>query len=511
MEIQEHNIINFFLDAAKAYPHKTAIIHKQQAISFSKLAQDIDITAIHFQQQGIQQGHKVLVFVPMSIDLYRILLALFKIGATAVFLDEWVSKKRMEESCKLAQCNAFIGTWKAIIFAQFSRELRKIPIKLGTSYLKQTSNKFIAPFVQPSDVALITFTTGSTGIPKAAIRTHKILTHQFIALKEIIEPTENDIDLCALPIVLLINLGAGSTSVIANYNARKPDKLKESIIIQQLQKHNINRAVGSPFLLKKIAAYCIANNISLPTLKKIFTGGATVFINDATILQLAFPHTVVKAVYGSTEAEPISAINIIDLLKSNNELQQAGINTGMPHQCATIKILKIIDEPVAYATDAELEKDCVPHNVIGEIIVSGKHVVQKYLHNEAAVKRTKIFIGNTCWHRTGDSGYLTQDGNLYFTGRCNNLINDNGKIISVLFYENNLQAIAGINIGTIVKQDEKLLAIVEINHNANKENIITAIQKLGIEDISFIQKMPRDPRHHSKIDYDKLKQMYLAQ
>ena len=133
------------------------------------------------------------------------------------------------------------------------------------------------------------------------------------------------------------------------------------------------------------------------------------------------------------------------------------------------------------------------------------------MHNEAAVKRTKIFIGNTCWHRTGDSGYLTQDGNLYFTGRCNNLINDNGKIISVLFYENNLQAIAGINIVTIVKQDEKLLAIVEINHNANKENIITAIQKLGIEDISFIQKMPRDPRHHSKIDYDKLKQMYLAQ
>ena len=55
------------------------------------------------------------------------------------------------------------------------------------------------------------------------------------------------------------------------------------------------------------------------------------------------------------------------------------------------------------------------------------------------------------------------------------------------------------------------MAIVEINHNANKENIITAIQKLGIEDISFIQKMPRDPRHHSKIDYDKLKQMYLAQ
>ncbi len=510
MNKQENNIINFFLAAAKAHPHKIAIIYKEQAISFSQLADDIDATAIHFQQNGIQQGDKVLVFVPMSIELYRILLALFKIGAIVIFLDEWVSKKRMEESCKLAQCDAFIGIWKAKVFAQFSSELRKIPIKLGTTYRNYPAKVFIPPFVQPSDVALITFTTGSTGVPKAAMRTHDILYHQFIALKEIINPTENDIDLCALPIVLLINLGAGCTSVIANYNARKPAKLKETLIIQQLQTHKINRAVGSPFLLKQLALYCTAHNISLPHLQKIFTGGATVFIDDAKVLHAAFPNTKVVAVFGSTEAEPISAINIVDLIKSNNGLLQAGVNTGVPHHCATTKILNITDAPAEYADETALEKDCLPPNMIGEIIVSGKHVVQQYLHNEAAVKRTKIFIGNTCWHRTGDSGYLTQEGNLYFTGRCSTLINDNGKIISTLFYENNLQSIAGVNIATIIKQHEKLLAIVQIDNNANKENIIEAIKNLGIENISFINKMPRDSRHHSKIDYNKLHQMYLS-
>jgi olefin beta-lactone synthetase len=509
MNTQEDNIINFFLAAAKAHPHKVAIIHKEQSISFSQLAADIHTTAIHFQQSGIQQGDKVLVFVPMSIELYRILLALFKIGATVIFLDEWVSKKRMEESCKLAQCHAFIGTWKAKVFAQFSSELRKIPIKLGTTYRNHTSKVFKPPFVQPSDVALITFTTGSTGVPKAAIRTHDILYHQFIALKEIINPTENDIDLCALPIVLLINLGAGCTSVIANYNARKPATLKEALIIQQLQTHKINRAVGSPFLLKQLALYCTTHNISLPHLQKIFTGGATVFIDDAKVLHTAFSHTQVVAVYGSTEAEPISAINIIDLINSNNGLQQAGINTGVPHHCVTIKILKIIDTPAEYANEAALEKDCHAHNTIGEIIVSGKHVVQQYLHNQEAVKRTKIFIGNTCWHRTGDSGYLTQEGNLYFTGRCSTLINNNGKIVSTLFYENNLQAIAGVSIATVIKANEKLVAVVEISDNGKKENISLAIHALGIKAISFVKKMPRDPRHHSKIDYEKLKQIHF--
>jgi olefin beta-lactone synthetase len=504
------NSIDFFLNEAKAYPNKVAIIYKNEEISFFKLAQDIHLTAIHFQQKGIKQGHKVLVFVPMSIDLYRVLLALFKIGATVVFLDEWVSKKRMEESCKLAKCDAFIGTWKANIFAQISAELRKIPIKLGVKYESKTVAIFKETFVQASDVALITFTTGSTGVPKAAIRTHEILSHQFIALKEIINPTNNDIDLCALPIVLLINLGAGCTSIIANYNARKPVTLKEAIIIKQIQKYKANRIVGSPFLLKQLALYITVHNIPFPHLKKIFTGGATVFIGDAKILHAAFPNVEIKAVYGSTEAEPISAINIVDLINSNNGLAHAGINTGVPHACAHVKILKLTEHVVYYSADEALNQDCLEVNMIGEIIVSGKHVVQQYLYNQDAVNRTKIFIGNTCWHRTGDSGYFTETGNLYFTGRCSTLLIDNEKIVSTLFYENNIQAITGVSIATVLKLNDKLIAIVEMNGGANKLQITDSIKSLGVETISFIQKMPRDPRHYSKIDYDKLKQMYFS-
>ena len=72
-----------------------------------------------------------MIFVPMSIDLYRIVLAIFSMGATAVFLDEWVNKNRLEICCQLADCNGFIGTSKARLSGYFLQELRKIPIKLS--------------------------------------------------------------------------------------------------------------------------------------------------------------------------------------------------------------------------------------------------------------------------------------------------------------------------------------------------------------------------------------------
>jgi olefin beta-lactone synthetase len=70
-----------------------------------------------------------------------------------------------------------------------------------------------------------------------------------------------------------------------------------------------------------------------------------------------------------------------------------------------------------------------------------------------------------------------------------------------------LQAITGVAIATVIKVNEALIAIVEINENGNKAIITEAIHALGIEKISYLSKIPRDQRHYSKIDYEKLKQM----
>ncbi len=502
------NIVDLFFQAAKRNPGKTAIIFKKSKISFGELEKQVTETAHFFLRKGINKGDRVLILVPMSIDLYRVVLALLKIGATAVFLDEWVSKKRMEECCKIVQCKALIGIFKARVFTFFSSELSKIPIKLGVKYVTGNSSDLNKTFsvTKKDDTALITFTTGSTGTPKAAKRTHEFLHHQFRALIEKIQPREDDIDMPVLPIVLLINLGTGTTSVIADFKAGKPNSLQPGKIIQQIKAHSVNRMTASPFLVKEISKYIISNKLSVQNMRNIFTGGAPVFPNEAEIYVKAFPDAKVEIVYGSTEAEPISSINAKELIKGKNNIQTQGLMVGKVDKNVEVKIIKIIDKNIYISSGEELLSIELPVKEIGEIIVKGNHVLREYFNNEEALNRNKIFIGDKCWHRTGDSGSLDENGMLCLTGRCSTLINNNGKILSPFIYENYFQRIDGVEMGTIIMLKEKIIAIIELKEKLKRTSVKNIIRGHDnqLKEIIFVEKIPRDPRHNSKIDYEKL-------
>ena len=501
------NITDLFFNAVKKDPVKIAIIYKKNRISFGELEKQVTETVHYFLEKGITNGDRVLILVPMSIHLYRIVLALFKIGVTAVFIDEWVSKKRLEECCRIVQCKAMIGVFKAKVFVLFSSELKKIPIKLGVKYVINASdlNKTF-PGTKKDDTALITFTTGSTGIPKAAKRTHEFLYYQFKALIEKLQPQDDDIDMPVLPIVLLVNLGTGTTSVIADFKSSKSNSLNPEKIFQQIKEHSVNRMTASPFFIKEISKYITRNKLSLPDMRNILTGGAPVFPNEAEIYCKAFPNAKTEIVYGSTEAEPISSISVKTLIKEKNNIHEQGLIVGKADNNIEVKIIKITNENISINTEAELLNMALPAKEIGEIIVKGNHVLNEYFNNEEALKRNKIFIGNTCWHRTGDSGSLDENGMLYLTGRCNMLIKINGKILSPFIYENYFQSIDGVEMGTIIMRNERLTAIIELKEKSKKPSVRNTIKEHDdqIKEIIFIKKIPRDPRHNSKIDYERL-------
>ena len=88
--MSDSNIINLFMTAAQRHPDEIALIHDNDTISYGQLLKDVQQTAGYYKKRGIKQGDNVLVFVPMRIDLYRIVLSLFYLGACPVFIDEWV-------------------------------------------------------------------------------------------------------------------------------------------------------------------------------------------------------------------------------------------------------------------------------------------------------------------------------------------------------------------------------------------------------------------------------------
>lgn len=500
------NIVSLFLRAAERYPHKTAIVDRDgTTISFADLAAGVRQAAAHLEQKGIRKGDRVLLFVPMSIALYRHVLALFHIGAVVVFVDQWSNIRRLDACCRIAGCNAFVGSRKAHLLRIFSRGIRRIPVKLGLSFTTGRSAD-MCPTV-PVDAALITFTTGSTGVPKAALRTHGFLYEQFKALEAEIGARPADVDMAVLPIVLLINLAVGSTSVIADVDPSKPGRMQPHRIAEQLATRHVTRLAASPYFVKRLAMHIEDSGRRLPALRHLFTGGAPVFVSEAALYRRAFPDKEVRILYGSTEAEPISSVDAAVLAAQPRIFDpMQGLPVGRIAHPADVRIIPITGEPLFDLSPEAFEKMQLADGQWGEIIVSGPHVLTQYYRNEEALHASKIRVNGTYWHRTGDSGYL-QDGRLFLTGRCHTLIPQGDAWLSTFVFENYVQSLPGVAMGTILSRPTGITAFIELDRdNAGARDRIRKILRqlpFGISTVKF-RRLPRDPRHHSKIEYGKL-------
>ncbi|MCL2145368.1 MAG: AMP-binding protein, partial [Endomicrobia bacterium] len=130
------NIIEILFENAVKSPDKTAIIHKDEKITYGELADSTKNYAQYFIEKGLQRGDNALIFVPMSIELYKILCAIFYIGAAAVFVDAWADKKKLEQALTVVPCKAFIGCPKAFLLKLLSGKIREVDLNFVAGWNK---------------------------------------------------------------------------------------------------------------------------------------------------------------------------------------------------------------------------------------------------------------------------------------------------------------------------------------------------------------------------------------
>ncbi len=409
--ISDGNIIQSFIENARINPGRAAIVFHDKkngdaAISYGTLLDEVEQTAAKLLRRGIKKGDRVVVFIPMSPDLYRTVLALFYIGAVAVFIDAWGSVERINQACETARPAGFIGTPRAHLLRLFSR-LRKIPVSIMEPPLftfgrgGKPQGKPSHPDTATDDAeALITFTTGSTGRPKAARRTHGFLRLQHQALSRSLSLSDDDVDLTTLPIFLLNNLALGITSVIPRFNPARPGNIAPPLIIDQIRRLGITSSAGSPAFYEGLAEHIIKSGERV-SLRKLFVGGAPVYSANARMFRDAFPGADITAVYGSTEAEPISKLPIESILNAD---VMEGLPVGKIVRGLEVRIIRPVDGPVEPSGKKGLREFLVKKGETGEIIIQGPHVLREYLNSPDEFCLNKIIDGDKIWHRTGDAG-----------------------------------------------------------------------------------------------------------
>lgn len=496
------NLTDLLFQNAENHPGRPALIDthrgKDRVVSYRELARRVSAGSAFLQNLGLGKDSTVLVFQPVSIELYEILLAAFHSGIRVMLADPSAGRKFISLCCQRAMPDAFFGSWKAQALRLAIPELRKVRTNIRTcpwfpaTRAWRTDGESTAPTVVPDEhPALVTFTSGSTGVPKAAVRSHGFLLAQHRALAESMDFQSGETDLITLPVFVLANLASAMTSVLADTNLAKPGSPDRTAILRQCAAHSVTRCAASP-------AFFAALSESLPPFRKIFTGGAPVFPDLLAKLTQALPDAAIQSVYGSTEAEPIAHLPAEQYTMELRAITRTGggLCTGKPTSAIR---LKIIPNRSGNPLDSVSE---LPAGRVGEIIVSGPHVLTGYLDG-LGDEETKIRTNGETWHRTGDAGYLDTEGRLWLLGRASEKLPshpEDEKLDYPFVIEFALrEAFPGIRTAALDWENTRTLVV------ESDTDFTAAAKPLGIDRVIRIEKIPLDRRHNAKTDYPALR------
>ncbi len=520
------NIAEILAAQAADRPNEIAILdasrRTERAITFAELDRAAACCATLLEQHGLRFGDAVLVFQPMSAELYVALLAVFRLGLIAMFLDPSAGREHLERCCALHPPRGFIAGAKAHLLRLLSPALRRIPHKFVIGFPVPGAVRWgradsLTPrsqieTVSPETPALLTFTSGSTGQPKAAVRSHGFLLAQHRALADSLHLTPGEVDLATMPIVLLANLASGVTSLIPSVDLRYPGSIDPVPVIAQVQKHKVVSSVASPAFFERLARHCVERRLTLPSFTKLFTGGAPVFPRLLERMQAMAPAADVVAVYGSTEAEPIAHVSRCEMSEADHHLMLSGkgLLAGKPVSAIHLRILRDSWGRPAGPFDAEeFEKHCLPAGQPGEIVVHGGHVLTGYLHGQGD-EETKFRVDGAVWHRTGDAGYLDETGRVWLLGRCSARLEDSRGVLYPFAAETAVYQDARVRrAAAIAHRGRRILAVAFYPGTAPVD--LTALKSslawTQFDEICVFPDLPVDKRHNAKIDYPSLLRM----
>ena len=501
-------VFSILRENALKWPDRAALVATRRGgdieLSFAELESAAEHFAARLAGRGIRKGDAVLVFVPMSLELYVSLLGLFRIGAVAVFVDPSAGLKHINACCKRHPPQALISVPALRWLRPFVSGLRKIPRVFPPPAIRNHFSGALPELPGPDEPALITFTSGSTGIPKAAVRSHRFLIAQHEALKSAISLEPGERDLTTLPVFVLANLASGVTSILPDAKISHPGSVNVGRIKSQALRLQPTRTGGSPAFYQRLTA----DPASLGSFRKLYTGGAPVFPAFLQKLQTLAPRCRIVAVYGSTEAEPIAHVECGEISPTDWTAMREGKGLLAGTPVSQIR-LRIIPDQWGHEIRSQ---DPVPQGAPGEILVTGDHVLKGYLHG-VGDGETKVRIDGESWHRTGDAGYLDPAGRLWLLGRCSARVQDGCGTLYPFAVECVAMSCAFINRSAFLQIGGKRLLALEIGSGFAESGlgeVKAALRWADVDEICILKHIPVDARHNAKVNYPRLLRMMSA-
>lgn len=395
---------------------RTAVQDENQAsLSYGELYQRSNNLASELLQKGIQPGSRVAVFQLPTVDWAVSVLAILRIGATYVPLDAATPIARLSSIVKDCQPAAILAHGPTL---QSSELLRLNPDVSVVDVSRQATNPHPpTPILAlPDSPAIILYTSGSTGTPKGVVLQHASLKHEFDHCAATYRLDEHDVvlqqsawsfDLSVTQIFLA--LGVGARLHMVSHLTRTDPRAVTNLITNNC----VTVTYATPTEYKSWLRRENRGGLQASSWRLALVAGEAV---TEPVLQafrdVDLPEFRLFNVYGPTETTCGSTKMELEYRVPNLYQGRVPVGRASANEC-----FYILDE----------RQNLQPVGQAGEVVIGGVGVTMGYLHDEERTRAS--FLNNPFataeylrhgWktmYRTGDLGYLEQDGTLVLLGR----------------------------------------------------------------------------------------------
>ena len=405
--------VSTLLDILQANPgDRTAIIVPEldACISYDSLRQQVFSMAETLAGAGIARGDRIAIVLPNGLPAIICFLAASLVGTAAPMNPSYRAEEFSffleDTGARLMICGS-TGSGEACKAAgDRIPVLAAVEDEDGSVHLQSSINKrsFTAP--RPEDVGLILHTSGSTGQPKRVPLVHANLAVSAANVAGTYALTPEDVSLCVMPLFHIHGLVASTLApLISGGTVVVPGKFNPLAFWRLVREYRISWYTAVPtihqLLLERVARH--DRGAADGSLRFLRSCSSPLAPQSMQQLEKTFGVPVLEA-YGMTEAAHQMA---------SNPLPPAPRKPGSVGRATGAVRISIMDENGKH----------LPAGQRGEVVIQGPNVFHGYENNSNA----SAFFGG--WFRTGDEGYLDEDGYLFLTGRLKEMINRAGEKI----------------------------------------------------------------------------------
>lgn len=267
----------------------------------------------------------------------------------------------------------------------------------------------------PDGIAVLLYTSGTTGEPKAAILRHKNLVGYILGTVEFMGAGEEESTLVSVPPYHIAGLASILSSVYAGRRIVQMPNFDADAWIDTVNAESVTHAMVVPTMLARITERLGARRVQLPTLRALSYGGGRMPLPVIDQALTLLPSTAFVNAYGLTETS-----STIALLGPDDHRDAHGSNDEKVRRRLTSvgRALPTVEVTIRDEGGRALRPD-----MAGEVWVRGEQVAGEYLEQGSKLNAEG-------WFPTNDGGQLDQDGFLFVTGRLDDVIVRGGENIS---------------------------------------------------------------------------------